>query len=188
MSVSAVRLTAVMFLLLVLAPSPLRAEDGRSEPAAEPLTISSEVMTVNNKEKKAVFEDNVVIRKGELAISADRVEVFMEGDAPSTRRDPSPEPGFSGTRLDEGVITKLIAKGHVKFQQGTKHAESREAVYEKREDRIVLTGEPVLYEKEYRVTGTKMTFYLKENKSTIEGSRVLFQPGGGAPPEDVHSP
>lgn len=182
MFASTVRAPAFWALLLALFPAGVRAETALHVPTGEPISITSDVMTVKNKENKAVFENNVVIKKGDLLMTADRVEVFLNGESLSARQGQASESVISGNRINEGIVSRLIATGHVKFQHGTKHAESREAVYEQAEDKIVLQGDPVLYEKEYRVTGTKMTFFLKENKSTIEESRVQFQPETGDHP------
>jgi lipopolysaccharide export system ATP-binding protein len=143
---------------------------------AEVLTIRSEKMTVKGKENKAVFESAVVIQKGDLTISADRVEVLLD---PDFRSDPNREIGtglLSDPSMESGAVSRLRATGNVTMKQGDRRAESEEAVYDRSEETVTLLGDPVLYEKEYRIAGDKMVFYLKEDRSTVIGSRVLFDP------------
>lgn len=40
----------------------------------------------------------------------------------------------------------------------------------------MLTGEPKAWEKGDMVTGTKMTIYIKEDRSIVEGSKVIVNP------------
>lgn len=153
------------------------------QPAGEPsppeaLSITAEVMTVRGKENKAVFETGVVIRKGELTITADRVEVFLDPEARKNGGSESINEALSGASLESGAVSQLRAAGHVTFQQGDRRAESQEALYDRAQDTVTLTGDPVLYEKDYSITGSRMVFYLKENRSTVEESRVLFNPAG----------
>jgi hypothetical protein len=44
-----------------------------------------------------------------------------------------------------------------------------------------LTGDPEVWESGYRVTGTKMTMFLKEDRSVVEGSRVVINDMEPAP-------
>jgi lipopolysaccharide export system protein LptA len=60
------------------------------------------------------------------------------------------------------------------MQRGDKKAKSRKAVYHQREEMLVLTGDPEVWEESYRVTGTKMTMFLKEDRSIVESSRVVI--------------
>jgi lipopolysaccharide export system protein LptA len=133
-------------------------------------------MTVKNLEHRAVFEGDVVMKQGDLSISAEHAEVvFASKGAPTEDAssagllsDPS---GFS-----ENEIKMIHATGNVELQQGDKKARSKEAFYYQKEDKVVLLGEPVASEKGYQVTGTKMTIFLRENRSVVEGSKVVIHP------------
>ena len=73
-------------------------------------------------------------------------------------------------------ISTITATGNVKVVRGEKTITANEAVYYKEEDKIVLTGEPKAWEKDDVVTGTRMTIFLKEDKSIVEGSKVVVHP------------
>ena len=72
------------------------------------------------------------------------------------------------------AVSLIDAIGNVVMQQGDKKAKSRKAVYHQRDEVLVLTGDPEAWEEGYRVTGTKMTMFLKEDRSVVEGSRVVI--------------
>jgi lipopolysaccharide export system protein LptA len=133
-------------------------------------------MTVNNLEHRAVFEGDVVMMQGDLSISADHAELMF-----ASKGSPSEESSTNGLFSDppdfsENEIRLIHATGNVVLQQGDKEVRSKEAFYYHKEDKVVLLGEPVASEKGYRVTGTKMTIFLQENRSVIEGSKVVIHP------------
>ena len=61
-----------------------------------------------------------------------------------------------------------------RLEQGGKRAKSKKAVYSQRDEKLVLTGDPEVWEEGYLITGVRMTMYLKEDRSVVEGSRVLI--------------
>jgi lipopolysaccharide export system protein LptA len=73
----------------------------------------------------------------------------------------------------------IEATGRVLIEKDDGRATCRKAVYHGDEEKIVLTGEPVAWQKGTRVTGKKITMYLAEDRSIVEGgSRVSIQPEG----------
>jgi lipopolysaccharide export system protein LptA len=70
------------------------------------------------------------------------------------------------------MIDKIVAMGKVavhRAQGGVATAEK--AVYGQQEETIVLTGNPVVREGNNFVKGDRITIYLKENRSVVEGSQ-----------------
>ena len=73
------------------------------------------------------------------------------------------------------TVSLIDATGNVIIQRGDKRATSKKAVYHQRDETLVLTGDPEAWEEGYRVTGTKMTMFLREDRSIVEGgSRVVI--------------
>lgn len=120
-----------------------------------PTVITSRSMNADNKAKTIVFTENVVVVKGETTIYADVMTVFYDAN-------------------DD--IDRIECKGSVKIIKGPKTAVSKEAVYYDKEDKVILTGEPKVWEGNNLVTGTKMTMFLSEDRSIVEGSRVTLYP------------
>ncbi|MBI3994588.1 MAG: hypothetical protein HY349_01295 [Nitrospirae bacterium] len=134
-------------------------------------------MTVRSLEHQAVFEGDVVMTKEDLTITSHRAEVtFASKDAVA-----EPDPSAAGllspqSQFVDNEITLIHATGNVVLQQGDKRIQAEEAFYYQKEDKVILLGEPVAWEKDYQVTGTKMTIYLRENRSIVEGSKVVIHP------------
>jgi lipopolysaccharide export system protein LptA len=58
---------------------------------------------------------------------------------------------------------------HVKIKYENGSATCQKAVYFADGERIVLTGDPVAWEKGTRVSGRQITIYLAEERSVVEG-------------------
>lgn len=157
-------------------------------------TITSQRMTVRNQENKAIFEGTVILTKGALVVHSDVMVVFFKAvDSPSGKPGDvatTPASGNTashpGTRSDElpvmsnRAVSTIEATGKVKIFKADGQATCRKAVYDGATEKIVLTGEPVAWQKGTRVTGQKITMYLAEDRSVVEGgSHVMIEPEGG---------
>jgi lipopolysaccharide export system protein LptA len=166
-------------------PSP---EDART-------TITSQRMTVRNQENKAIFEGAVILTKGALVVHSDVMVVFFKPvDPPSGKPSdsaastmPGPMAAHSGARSEDlpvmsnRAVSTIEATGKVKIFKADGQATCRKAVYDGATEKIVLTGEPVAWQKGTRVTGQKITMFLAEDRSVVEGgSHVMIEPEGGS--------
>lgn len=126
-----------------------------------PTTITSGTMIVQGKSQKAIFEKSVVLTRDNLVIHADRMIVFFKDK--STKTEDSSDDSV-GQQVDvvEFQGTVIIEKGDVRATSGR-------AVYYKDEEKVVLTESPVAWQKGTRITGSRMTFFLKEERSIVEG-------------------
>jgi len=141
------------------------------------LSITSKSMTVKNMEHLAVFDGDVVMIKEDMTITSRHAEVTFAskddtaGNSKSSSGLISPQSQFS-----DNEVTLIHATGDVVLKQGEKEAKSKEAFYYQKEDKVILLGDPVAWEKDTKITGTKMTIYLREDRSVVEGSKVLIHP------------
>lgn len=154
------------------------ADAPRPNQPDEPISITSNKMTVKSLEDKIVFEGNVSIKKGDLTIGSDRAEVFLKEKDSNQSKSPSSSILTPGSGAEKEVF-RIETSGNVDIQQGDKHAKAQKAVYDKKREEIVLTGEPEAWEKDYRVKGKVITLFIAENRSLVEGSHVVIQPGNG---------
>jgi lipopolysaccharide export system protein LptA len=164
-------------------------------PEGQATTITAQKMTVRNQENKAYFEGTVVLIKGALVVHSDAMVVsFKPKETPGERpSDPSPVHSAEGEKkpkVGEGAlptagsksISMVEATGRVKIEKEGGTATCEKAVYYEDGEKIVLTGEPIAWQKGTKVTGKVITMYLAEDRSVVEGeSRVLIEPepGGG---------
>jgi lipopolysaccharide export system protein LptA len=147
--------------------SPSTLKDG------EPISIRSEKMTAKNDENRVIFEQNVVMIKGDLQIRADRVEVFFRRTVGTSEQNTP----LVLENQNAQEVYRINATGNVDLKQGTRRAKADQAVYDQGEDKVVLTGNPEAWEKDYRVTGKKMIFFLKEDRSIVEKSQLMIRDG-----------
>jgi lipopolysaccharide export system protein LptA len=136
-------------------------------------------MTVKNLEHQAIFEGDVVMKKEDMTIMSDHAEVtFASKETPMENNRPLTGLLSPQSQTGDNEITLIHAIGNVVMKQGDKQVHSKEAFYYQKEDKVVLLGEPTALEKDYWVTGTKMTIFLHENRSIVEGSKVIIHPKG----------
>ncbi len=120
-----------------------------------PIVVTSETLTADNKANTALFERNVVATTPEMTIHADKMLVFYK------------EQG--------GEVTKIEATGNVRLHKDTSVITSQSAVYYADQDKLVFTGSPRAVDGENVVTGSKMTFLIKEDRSIVENSKVFLK-------------
>jgi lipopolysaccharide export system protein LptA len=189
MSTSTLRSSLGLAALAILAWT-AEATEGKSVSSDEAnTTITSQRMTVHNQDNKAIFEGAVVLTKGSLVVHSDVMVVFfkpagrlsavgLERSNPETPTRSSDLPIVSNRK-----VSLIEATGRVKIVKEDGQATCRKAVYHEDEDKIILTGEPVAWQNGTRVSGQKITLYLAEDRSVVEGgSQVMIQPGGGQGP------
>lgn len=174
-------------LLLLLASASPDAHAGvakSGEDAGSGLTtITAKKMTVRNQDGQAVFEGSVVLTKGTLIVYSDKMTVLFHGnsDAPKAAaegREPakqasSPKGSDAMPAVSNRSMSQIEATGRVKIVKESGNATCGKAVYKADEEIITLTENPVAWEKGTRVSGKKITMYLKEDRSVVEGGSHL---------------
>jgi len=157
-----------------------------TEASSVPTTITSKKMTVRNQDSQAIFEDTVVLTRGPLIVHSDKMVVLF-----TSRNRDSSLPSREGTDHHESVrnssvrkersavspmsnrsIQRIEATGdahRVKIQYENGNATCQKAVYFVDGEKIVLTGNPIAWEKGTRVSGKQITIFMAEERSVVEG-------------------
>ena len=150
-------------------------------------TVISQKMTFRNQQSQAVFDGAVVLTRGTLVVYSDRMVVSFRNQeaADSKKASDSPKPGTTSAKGPDTVgnraVSQIEATGRVKIERDAGNATCQKAVYYHDEDKIVLTGDPVAWDKGTRVSGKRITMFLGEDRTVVEGgSRVRIEPEGGA--------
>jgi len=153
-------------------------------------TITSKKMTVKNHDNQAVFEGAVVLTRGSLIVYSDRMVVLFKPQEPAVGEDRQSRDATKGTGVSKGsdvmptvsnrALNRIEATGRVKIEKESGSATCEKAVYFQSEDKLVLTGNPVAWDKGTRVSGKQITMFLAEDRSIVEGdSHVRLEPDGG---------
>jgi len=148
-----VSLSVLLLVVHSAVPASSSAEKGKS-----PVVITSKTLTADNRNNKAEFEGNVIAKTDDITIHADRMIVFYDNS--------------------ENKVSKIHALGNVRVHKQERAMFSEEAVFIDSEKKIVFTGKPRAVEGDNVITGTKITFFLSDERAVVEGSRVILKNDG----------
>ena len=115
------------------------------------INITSDRMEADKSKRFIVFEGDVIAKQKDMTIKSDELHVHF---------------GESGKDIEE-----VIAIGNVRVEQGDKTATAKRAEYNKAEEKVVLTGNARLKEVSNFVEGERVTVYVKDGRSIVEGSK-----------------
>lgn len=171
-----------LFYLLIIAPLDgsgfvLAGEIPVTNNPQEPISITSNKMTIKSLEDKIIFEGDVSIKKGDLTIEADRAEVFLAERSAGNPSKPSSSVLMNPSTKGEREVSRIETTGNVDIQQGEKHAKAQKGIYDQKKETITLTGDAEAWEKDYHVKGKVITLFIAENRSLVEGSQVIIHSG-----------
>jgi lipopolysaccharide export system protein LptA len=129
----------------------------------EPIDITSDRVETFSKENLIVFRGNVMARQKDMVIYSDSLEALVFEDGKG--------------------IEKVVAGGNVKIQQGLRVANCQKAVFYNRDQRVVLTGDPKVWEGDNLVSGEEIIFDIAKNRIEVKGGpggrgKVRVLPGG----------
>lgn len=125
---------------------------------ASMLDITAERMTFDQQTRTFVFEDNVHIRRCDLLIWCDRLEVI--------------------NRTGQGDVERILATGNVRVQRGTQHVRAERAEYFAAAERLVLTGNPRAWDtaEQHRIRGDEIVVLVPQDHIVVKQARALFHP------------
>lgn len=195
-----------MWLLLLNLAVPIATSVSHSAEASLPAdstapnpttNITAKTMTVNNQENKAIFDGSVVLTQGELVVYSDHMVVSFRSSANGNARTKSgttasaqagkstekkQKPGKDAMpTVSDRTIRMIEATGRVKIEKQDGRATCQRAVYYEEDKKLVLTGDPVAWQKGTRVTGKQITMFLEEDRSLVEGGSHVTIEGEGGP-------
>jgi lipopolysaccharide export system protein LptA len=148
------RLFTINLLVLFLLSTTVFSEE-KAQLLKGPITITSGVLTADNKAHTAVFENSVVARTSDMTLYADRMLVSYDADS--------------------GDVKMIKAEGNVKLLRGTRTIVSQRAAYYAGAEKVIFTGKPQATDGENVVKGTKITYLLNEDKYLVEDSKVFLK-------------
>ncbi len=86
----------------------------------------------------------------------------------------------------EDRVTRIEAEGGVRMVQDGRRAVADRAVYERAEEKVVLTGNPKVWEDKNVVSGREITVFLDEDRSEVKDDvRVILYPRDEEKPSET---
>lgn len=136
--------------------------------AGEPIIITSDRMVADKLGEKVTFTGNVTLKKEGMTLSSDVMFIYYE--------------------VRSKDIRKIDAHGNVMVRKEGRVALSNDASYYSRDEKIVLTGDARIIENESQLGGEKITLFMRDDRSIVEGGKVmLYRDGQGKPLEGQKS-
>ncbi len=153
-------------VLCMAAVLPARAAEEKSA-----ITISADSLEVNQKARTAIYRGNVAAndRARGVTILANQMEFFFD------------------EKMQD--LDRALASGNVRLSYGERRGVADKAEYFPQESRAVLSGHPKVWQDNDVVSGCRITLYLREDRSRVDGcegervNAVLYpKRGEGVPP------
>jgi len=130
---------------------------------SQPIDITSDRVETYSKENLIIFKGNVTARQKDIVIYADSLEALI---------------------IEGGKgIERVIAGGSVKIQQGLRVASCQKAVFYNIDQKVILTGDPKVWEGDNMVSGDEIIFDIEQNRIEVKGGpggrgKAKIYPGG----------
>ena len=158
---------AVAFLSFVVAPptlalmqlhaaAPAKEEAGQKSVAGgfelnkkDPIYITSDWMEVDQKKNTITYKGGVVMVQAEMT---------MRSEALTAHYDPEMK------RID-----RIIAEGKVNATQGDRIATGNKAVFDDKAKTVTLTGNPIMRQGNNQVSGTRVVYFIEQDRAVAEG-------------------
>ncbi|MHB8422499.1 MAG: LptA/OstA family protein [Leptospirales bacterium] len=150
----------------------------RTSMAAQPVTtvINADRMLAENIQNEVHFIGHVHLVKKSLILKSDSLDVFFVPPAKgATLMD------NMHARQKTQKIQTMVARGHVYIKKGGRVAYAGKAVYIAESHLFVLTRLPVVIQNGDRISGERITFFTRINKSLVQGHSLMLlhpQPSG----------
>lgn len=136
----------------------IAATSGNARPdknTREPLVITSNRMQAEKLGDKVTFTEKVTLKKEGMTLMSDVMIVYYD----------------TGSK----DIRKVEAHGNVVVRKDGRVALSNNALYSFKAETIVLTGDASIIENENKIGGEKITLFMADDRSIIEGrGKVMF--------------
>ncbi len=123
-----------------------------------PMVIKSKTLEADDKKKQIVFSGDVEAKRDDFTVLCRKLVVFYENKADKKKS------GEVSSQID-----RIVATGAVKIvraEGGT--ATGEKAVFYQKDEKLVLTGKPVVKQGEDFVEGDVITLFLREDRSVVE--------------------
>lgn len=148
-------------------PSPFGALDFTSR--KEPIHIRSHDLEFFYNQKRIIYRGSVVATQGDSTLKSSTLTVTYEDTAPTPTVTPAAQTKGTTNTTQGQKIKEIIAENNVEIVSTTRNATCDKAVFSDAARTITLTGNATLRDQANEVTGQKVTIYVDEGRTTVEG-------------------
>ncbi|RMF96239.1 MAG: lipopolysaccharide transport periplasmic protein LptA [Candidatus Schekmanbacteria bacterium] len=152
----------VFLLLILLTAQKSEARNGLADILSKgggkdiPINITSDRMEAYNKKDLIIFYGNVKATRGDTTLWADRMDIYLD--------------------KSNKKISKIVALGNVKVNQGDKNAVAEKGTYFDKTQEIVLEGNPLVWQKNNVLKGSSISLHLDQDRIVVNSAKVKIEP------------
>ncbi len=115
----------------------------------DPIYITSDWMEVDQKKNTITYKGRVVAVQAEMTMRSETLTAHID---PATKQ-----------------MKQIVAEGKVTATQGDKAAMGDKAVFDDSKKTVTLTGNPVMRQGNSQVSGSKVIYYVEQDRAVAEG-------------------
>lgn len=135
---------------------------GLTQDTSLPVEVDADSLSVDQAAGTAVFQGNVLVKQGEMRLTAGQVRVEYDSSG--------------------NAIARLHATGGVTLVSPQDAAEAQEAIYTIDTGTVEMIGSVLLTQGNAAISGERLTVNLKTGSGTMTGRvKTIFTPGGTTP-------
>lgn len=126
-----------------------------------PIDITAERLDVDEQSGTAVFSGQVIAKRGDLTVYAEKVTLYRAGETEQLER--------------------IEATGGVRVVQQDRVGTAQRASYYQQEEKLILVGDAKIEQGQNQVSGDEIVLYIRENRSMVKSGtdgrvRAVFFP------------
>lgn len=152
-----------------------------------PVVVTARTLLADNKTKVVTYKKDVVVKKGDITLTAEEVIIKLKKDNAPAKGKAAAGQQAGDVFQGSGKIDTITAKGDVKIVQQDKTATSDNATYYSATDSFVLTGRPRVWQGDNVLTGTRISYNIKDDTFQVEDAKTVLYQQGAQAGQTVHS-
>ncbi len=115
----------------------------------DPIYISSDWMEVDQKQNTIKYKGRVVAVQADMTMRSETLTAYYD--------------------VELKQMKQIVAEGKVNVTQGARVATGDKAVFDDKAKTVTLTGSPVMRQGNNQVSGSKVVYYVEQDKAVAEG-------------------
>jgi lipopolysaccharide export system protein LptA len=115
----------------------------------DPIYITSDWMEVDQKKNTITYKGRVVMVQAEMTMRSEALTAHYD---PEMKR-----------------MGQIIAEGKVNATQGDRVATGEKAVFDDKAKTVTLTGNPIMRQGNNQVSGTRVIYFMEQDRAVAEG-------------------
>jgi lipopolysaccharide export system protein LptA len=153
--------TLALLLLMVLTVDPVLAaaanDEGKKKGGTQgfefnkkdPIYITADWMEVDQKKNTITYKGRVVTVQADMTMRSNTLTAYYDPEMKQMKQ--------------------IVAEGKVQATQGNRVATGEKAVFDDKAKTVTLTGDPIMRQGNSQVSGTRIIYYVEQDRAVAEG-------------------